>query len=61
MRMLALIGVLGFSTLWMGACGGGSKPKDPGTPKGNYTLTIKGTTSGSSPASGSTTIQLQVN
>ena len=44
MRMLGLMMVLGFSTLWLGSCGGSSSgPKDPGTPTGSYSITVKGT------------------
>lgn len=49
MRLLSLVVVLGFSTLWLGACGGGSSgngTKNPGTPPGTYTVTISGTTGG---------------
>jgi hypothetical protein len=49
MRLLSLIVVLGFSTLWLGACGGGSSgngTKNPGTTPGTYTVTISGTTGG---------------
>jgi hypothetical protein len=37
--------VLGFSTLWLGSCGGSSSSstKDPGTPPGSYTITVQGT------------------
>ncbi|HWW13987.1 MAG TPA: protease pro-enzyme activation domain-containing protein [Candidatus Dormibacteraeota bacterium] len=46
-RLLTLIVVLGFSTLWLGACGGSngntSQP-NPGTPPGTYPLTINATT-----------------
>jgi hypothetical protein len=49
LRLLSLIVVLGFSTLWLGSCGGsgggGSKtPTNPGTPAGTYTVTISATT-----------------
>jgi subtilase family serine protease len=49
LRLLSLIVILGFSTLWLGACGGsgggGSKtPPNPGTPAGTYTVTISATT-----------------
>jgi subtilase family serine protease len=38
MRMLGLIMVLGFSTLWLGSCGGNnSSQSNPGTPAGTYT------------------------
>jgi len=43
-RFLGLLMVLGFSTIWLGSCGGSSSgPKDPGTPTGSYTITVKGT------------------
>jgi subtilase family serine protease len=47
-RLLSLIVVLGISTLWMGACGGGSNSsqKNPGTPAGSYTITVKASTAG---------------
>lgn len=67
MRLLTLIVVLGFSTLWMGACGGNStntNPTNPGTPKGTYTVTIGATTGGASAITNSNapfTIQLVVN
>jgi subtilase family serine protease len=60
MRSLGLLVVLGCSTLWLGACGS-STPKNPGTAKGSYTLTINATTGGTNPATGSTTVALQVN
>jgi subtilase family serine protease len=42
-RFLGLLMVLGFSTIWFGSCGGSSSgPKDPGTPTGSYTITVKG-------------------
>jgi subtilase family serine protease len=52
LRLLSLILVLGFSTLWLGACGssgGNNTPKNPGTPPGTYALTIKATTGGANP------------
>ncbi len=62
-RMLSLIIVLGFSTMWLGSCGssGGNSQTNPGTPTGSYTVTINGTTGGSSPLTASTTITLTVN
>lgn len=49
MRFLGLIVALGFSTLWLASCGGGSSgPSNPGTPKGTYHITATAT-------SGSTT------
>jgi subtilase family serine protease len=52
LRLLSLIVVLGFSTLWLGSCGGSSGggsttiPPNAGTPPGNYTVTIGATTTG---------------
>ena len=51
LRLLSLIAVLGFSTLWLGSCGGsgggGSKtPTNPGTPAGTYVVTIGAATTG---------------
>ncbi len=53
-RLLSLIVILGFSTLWLGACGGSSgggnnTPTNPGTPAGKYVLTINATTGGANP------------
>jgi subtilase family serine protease len=44
-RFLGLLMVLGFSTIWLGSCGGSSSSstKDPGTPTGSYTITVTGT------------------
>jgi len=53
MRLLSLIVVLVFSTLWLGSCGGGSGsnnvPKNPGTPTGTYSVTINATSGGANP------------
>jgi hypothetical protein len=48
MRMLGLIMVLGFSTLWLGSCGGSnnSSNNNQGTPAGSYTITVAGTSGG---------------
>jgi hypothetical protein len=53
-RLLSLIVVLGFSTLWLGSCGGsgggGTKTvTNPGTPAGSYVVTINATTGGTNP------------
>jgi len=51
-RLLSLIVVLGFSTLWLGSCGGSSSsniPPNPGTPAGMYAVTISATTGGTNP------------
>ncbi|MGC2228747.1 MAG: protease pro-enzyme activation domain-containing protein [Candidatus Sulfotelmatobacter sp.] len=50
-RLLSLIVVLGFSTLWLGSCGGSGGggttiPPNPGTPAGSYIVTISATTTG---------------
>ncbi len=65
-RLLSLIVVLGFSTLWLGACGGGSNSsqKNPGTPAGSYQVTVNATTAGSVPITNTgtaLTITLTVN
>jgi hypothetical protein len=57
-----LIVVLSFSTLWLAACGGSSSSnKNPGTPKGSYTVKISATTAGSSSVGNSTQVTLTVN
>jgi len=63
-RFLSLIVVLGCSTLWLGACGGGSNSsqKNPGTPAGSYQITVNATTAGAIPIVGTpVTITLTVN
>ena len=62
MRLLGLIMVLGFSTLWLGACGGGSSSsnKNPGTTKGTYTVKLSATSGGTNPISNSTQVTLIV-
>ncbi|MFZ0868179.1 MAG: protease pro-enzyme activation domain-containing protein [Candidatus Sulfotelmatobacter sp.] len=53
LRLLSLIVVLGFSTLWLGSCGGSgggtTTPPNPGTPAGSYVVTINATTGGANP------------
>ena len=64
MRLLGLIMVLGFSTLWLGSCGGsngGGGTKDAGTPTGPYVITVNATTGGANPITATTTINLTVN
>ncbi len=57
-RILGLLLVLGFSTVWLGSCGGSSgSHKDPGTTAGTYSVKVTGT-SGS--LTSSTTFQLVV-
>jgi subtilase family serine protease len=63
-RMLSLLIVLlGFSVLGMSACGNStsSSSKNPGTPKGSYSVKISATTSGSTPVGNSTQVTLTVN
>ncbi|HEY6338243.1 MAG TPA: Ig-like domain repeat protein, partial [Candidatus Sulfotelmatobacter sp.] len=61
LRFLSLILVLGFSTLWLGACSSNSgSTHTPGTPPGMYTVTINATTGGTSPVTASTTVTLNV-
>jgi hypothetical protein len=55
-RFLGLMIALGFSTIWLGSCGGSSHgTKDPGTPTGSYTIMVTGT-SGSLTSSASFTL-----
>jgi len=62
LRLLGLIMVLSSSTLWLGACGGSSTSaqSNPGTPAGNYTVTVNATTGGSSPIMNSTSFTVTV-
>jgi len=62
MRILAMLVVLGFSTMWMASCGGssGGGNKDPGTPVGTSTVTVNATTGGASPIASSLQFQLSV-
>jgi subtilase family serine protease len=60
LRLLGLIVALGFTTLWMASCGGGSSggnTSNPGTPVGNYTITVTATSGSSTVTS---TFQLDV-
>jgi subtilase family serine protease len=61
MRLLSLMVVLGFSTLWLGACGNSSTTKDPGTPKGTSPVIVTATTSGANPVTQTVKINLTVN
>jgi len=63
MRLLGLIFVLGFSTLWLSSCSNssGSGNSNPGTPMGTSTVVINATTGGSAPISTSLSFQLTVN
>ncbi len=60
-RLLSLIVVLGFSTLWMGSCGGSNgSTRNPGTPAGSYSILVTASTGGTNPIVGSVTINLVV-
>lgn len=65
-RMMGLVIVLGFSTLWLGSCGGKSSGTGPsslsngGTPQGSYSITINATTGGCTPLTSSFTFTLTV-
>jgi hypothetical protein len=62
-RLLSLLVVLGCSTLWLGACGGSGNNtslQNPGTPVGQYTVTINATTGGANPLTSSLTVTLNV-
>jgi hypothetical protein len=61
-RLLSLIVVLGFSTLWLGACGGSSNSsqKNPGTPAGTYSVIVNATTGGAVPLTSQFTVTLTV-
>jgi subtilase family serine protease len=60
-RLLCLIAVLALSTLWMPACGGSSKPSNPGTPAGTSTVTVTAaTTTGTPLLSHNVTVTLTV-
>jgi hypothetical protein len=64
LRLLGLIVVLGFSTLWLGSCGGSSSSQNnPGTPAGPYTVTVNATTgapTGGTALTGTLTVNLTV-
>jgi hypothetical protein len=62
-RLLGLIVVLSFSTLWLGACGSSSSQKNPGTTPGTYAVIVKATTtapSGGTALTASFTVNLTV-
>ena len=63
LRLLGLIVVLSFSTVWLGACGSGNSNnnlKNAGTPPGAYAVTINATTGGTNPIPSSLAITLNV-
>jgi len=62
-RLLGLIVVLSFSTLWLGACGSSSSQKNPGTTPGTYAVVVKAATtapSGGTALTASFTVNLTV-
>jgi hypothetical protein len=60
-KLLSLIMVLGLSTLWLGACGGSSSNRNPGTPKGSSAVVVSATTGGSGAVTQTVQITLTVN
>lgn len=62
LRLLSLIVVVSFSTLWLSSCGGttNSSNKDPGTPAGTKTVTVTATTGGSNPVTRTADVTLTV-
>jgi len=61
-RLLSLMVILGYSTMWLGCSGSSSNAaKNAGTPPGNYTVTVSATTGGAHPLTAtSPTITLSV-
>jgi len=60
-RALTLVALLAVSALWMTSCGGSSSSnKNPGTPTGNYPITVNATTGGASPIQSSFKFTLSV-
>jgi subtilase family serine protease len=61
-KLLGLIVVLGISTMWLGACGGGGSgsQKNPGTPAGTYAIVVNATTGGATPLTATFTVNLTV-
>jgi subtilase family serine protease len=61
-RLLGLIVVIGFSTLWLGSCSGasGGGQKNAGTAPGTYVVVVNATTGGANPLTGSFTVNLTV-
>jgi hypothetical protein len=61
-RLLGLIVLLSFSTLWLGSCSGGSNSsqKNPGTTPGTYAIVVTASTGGANPLTSSFTVNLTV-
>ncbi len=60
LRILAILVMLGLSTLWMASCGGTSSNKNPGTPTGSYPFIVSATTGGGAALSSSVKFTLSV-
>jgi subtilase family serine protease len=64
LRLLSLMMVLGFSTLWLGACGGSgggtTTLPNPGTPAQTYSITVSATTGGANPITSTLPFTLNV-
>ena len=62
LRVLGLIAVLGLFSVGMTSCGGtsNSSNKNPGTPTGNYNVTVNATTGGTAPLTSSLSFTLAV-
>jgi subtilase family serine protease len=65
LQLLSMIVVLGCFTVGLGSCGGGGNSggggiSNPGTPAGQYTVTISATTGGAAPLTASSQITLSV-
>ena len=60
--VFGLVAVLGFLTLWLGSCGrsNNSSNSNPGTPAGNYPITVNATTGGAKPIANSFSFILNV-
>jgi hypothetical protein len=61
-RLLGLIVVIGFSTLWLGSCSGSSSgsQKNAGTTPGTYAVVVNATTGGTNPLTASFTVNLTI-
>jgi subtilase family serine protease len=63
MRLLSFMVVLGFSTMWLASCGGGSGggTSNPGTPAGTYPVVVNAQTAAGIKAGTAANITLTVN
>jgi subtilase family serine protease len=60
LRMLVILALLSFSTMWVASCGGTSSNKNPGTPTGTYPVTVNATTGGAAPITSKFQFKLNV-